>query len=52
MHGDFLDSNVLVYAFSDDPRFDIARAMLAAKVKLRIFSKTISPADRLPDGNG
>jgi predicted nucleic acid-binding protein len=28
MAGDFLDSNVLVYAFSDDPRTAAARALL------------------------
>jgi predicted nucleic acid-binding protein len=29
MPGDFLDSNVLVYAFTDDPRTATARALLA-----------------------
>src|SRR5215217_6295127 len=29
MAGDFLDSNVLVYAYTDDPRAAAARALLA-----------------------
>jgi predicted nucleic acid-binding protein len=29
MAGDFLDSNVLVYAFTDDPRAEAAQAPLA-----------------------